>query len=94
MVFEFVAKKTVAQAPAPVDISKLTLKDFLDFNKNADFVSRTMAFVAIDQTLSDAKAKMEAKAECQDVFVTDGGEPTSAVRGWLPNVEIAKRARV
>lgn len=94
-VFEFVTRKTAAQSPAsPVDLAKLTLKDFLDFDKNADFVSKTMGFVAISQTLAEAKAKMEAIPDCQDVFVTEDGDKTKPVRGWLPNVEIAKRAKV
>jgi hypothetical protein len=95
VIFEFVARKTMAPPPAaPVNISNLTLKDFLDFNQNADFVSRTMAFVGIGQALSDAKANMDAIKDCQDVFVTDGGAASEPVRGWLPNVEIARRARV
>ena len=94
-VFEFVTKKTAAQTTvAPVDVTKLTLKDFLEFNNKAQFVAKTMAFVAIDQTLSDAKAKMEAIPDCQDVFVTDDGDKSKPVRGWLLNVEIAKRAKV
>ena len=93
-VFQFVTQKTIAQTTAaPFDVAKPTLKDFLGFNKNEDFVSKTIAYVGIDATLADAKAKMEAVSDCQDVIVTDDGSPDKPVRGWLTNVQIAKRSK-
>ena len=93
-VFQFVTAKTLAQtATAPFDVSKPTLKEFLDTNKNADFVSKTIAYIALDATLADAKAKMDAIPDCQDVIITDTGDADKPVRGWLTNIQIIKKMR-
>ena len=56
-------------------------------------VGNTLAFVAQNATLADAKKRMEAVKGCQDVFVTSDGQPKSPFVGWITNVEISKRAR-
>ena len=36
---------------------------------------------------------MEKSKDCSDVFVTATGKPTEEIRGWITNVEIAKRSQ-
>jgi hypothetical protein len=90
--FEFVTE--MAKGQSSLSLASLDLKQFLDFGENEKFVSRTMAFVAIDRTLADAKTAMEAVNDCQDVFVTEDGSRDKPVLGWIMNVDIAKRAKV
>ena len=40
--------------------------------------------------LADAKASMERKPGCQDVFVTQSGGPDQPVLGWLTNTRIQR----
>ena len=56
-----------------------------------EVVSAT-AFVRLDATLADARAKIEATSDCQDVFVTDTGDKDETLRGWLSNTRIAEKA--
>lgn len=87
MVYKFLAKNTKAN---------LTLQDFLDFAVGAgtmkDVVSK-IAWVAQTSTLADAKAKMEGKPDCQDVFVTNTGSDKEPVLGWITNADIAKKSK-
>jgi hypothetical protein len=55
-----------------------------------DIVRKAIAFVSADQTLSDAKAAMDAVPGCQDVIVTQTGAPTMAVIGWTMNTDIGR----
>jgi hypothetical protein len=81
----------------PVDINAGTLAQLLgkSYPSSAgstfeDFITKTIAFVGIDRTLAEAKAKMEAKPSCQDVIVTQSGLPSEPVRGWISNVDIGR----
>ena len=62
-----------------------------DLNPNG-MKSLLELFAAIgpDATLADAKAKMDSIAGCQDLFVTENGEKSGAVLGWITNSIIAK----
>ena len=55
-----------------------------------DFVKRTIAFVAQDRTVADAKAEMERIPGCQDVVVTKTGTNSESVIGWISNVDIGR----
>src|SRR6202042_2044496 len=50
-----------------------------------DFIERTIAFVAEDRSLADAKAEMEKIPGCQDVIVTKSGNRKEPVVGWISN---------
>lgn len=58
-----------------------------------DLITGSLAFVGRDKTLADAKTAMEAVPGCQDVIVTENGNKTMPVLGWITNVDIAKHSR-
>lgn len=39
-------------------------------------------------TMADAKAIMSSFANCRDVFVTENGQRSEPVIGWVTNVDI------
>jgi hypothetical protein len=55
-----------------------------------DFFTSTIAYVARDRTLADAKSAMEAIPGCQDVVVTAGGAKAEPILGWISNVDIGR----
>jgi hypothetical protein len=55
-----------------------------------DFVKKTIAFVAQDRSLADAKAAMEQVQDCEDVIVTASGSSTEPTLGWISNVDIGR----
>jgi hypothetical protein len=91
--YKFIAEQSIAQGPA-FQFATATLEDFLKDSVIRDYVEKTIAFVGVGQTLADAKLKMDGVANCQDVFVTEQGDPKEPVVGWLTNVDITKQARV
>ncbi|MCI4643823.1 MAG: hypothetical protein MRY64_03460 [Hyphomonadaceae bacterium] len=74
------------------DPDKMTIQDFLDDEHVQRYIQDTTVFIKRTATLQDAKAAMEGKRGCQDVFVTGDGNKESPVEGWLPNVWILKRS--
>jgi hypothetical protein len=88
IIHESVLYKYSAVAPAAPAPADRTLRDFLSQQGMRDLVTNTKAFVAQGGTLADAKAAMEKVADCQDVFVTQTGQATEPVLGWLTNVDI------
>lgn len=56
-------------------------------------VTGSVAFIARDRTLADAKAAMEALPGCQDIMVTETGKRGERVVGWLTNVKITAVSR-
>jgi hypothetical protein len=84
------------QRPA-IDIQVDNLGKLLVFNYESriggnfkEFITRTLAFVAEDRTVADAKTAMEAKPQCQDVIVTATGKADEPMRGWISNVDIMR----
>jgi hypothetical protein len=77
----------------PFQVAKLSLKDFLNHKNMEGLVGKTFAFVSISDSLADAKKRMEALKNCQDVFVTDDGSEDKPVLGWLTNIEITKHSK-
>jgi len=55
-----------------------------------EFIRKTIAFVAQDRTLADAKSEMEKIPGCQDVIVTKTGGKTEPVIGWISNIDIGR----
>lgn len=58
-----------------------------------NFIIQTIGFIGGDQSMADAKAKMEAIPQCQDLFVTATGQSNEAMTGWLSNIDIAMFSR-
>lgn len=96
LIYKFITERTIAMAgkTPPFDVSKQTLKDFLDFKNMKQEVGTSFAFVSVDESLAEAKKEMESVENCQDVFVTDDGSSNKPVLGWLTNIDIAKHLRV
>lgn len=46
-----------------------------------------------DNTLADAKLLIEKNASCQDVVITDNGEPGGRAIGWISNNAILEKSR-
>ncbi len=89
MLYKYIAEKGLT---TDAKGTKATLADFLGYEDMRSVVEN-IAFVSVDGTLADAKARMEAREKCQDVFVTKTGTAGEEVLGYLSNVDITKRAR-
>jgi hypothetical protein len=63
------------------------------FKRTRELVQGSLEFVSAEATLGDAKAAMEKKPKCQDVFVTETGQPDDSVLGWLTNIEISRHTK-
>lgn len=74
-----------------IDIDNLTdtISDLMTEKKYADLAT-TFAFVSEDATVSQARTAIEALTNCNDVFVTKGGQRTEAVLGWMTNTRLAR----
>jgi hypothetical protein len=80
---------SVPDAPPAVPAAAArTLSSFLNYQGMRDRASNTKAFVSASASLADAKGAMGKVAGCQDVFVTQSGQATDPVMGWLTNVDI------
>jgi hypothetical protein len=53
-------------------------------------VEQSIAFVARDRSVADAKSAMENTPNCQDVIVTEHGLRAEPVLGWISNVDIGR----
>lgn len=82
----------VTSGTAAADASATPLSKVKDELRRV--VSDSFVFVARTATLADAKAAMDAKPKCQDVFVTATGDSKEPLLGWITNNEIAKHAEV
>jgi hypothetical protein len=92
ILFKFIADKSVesASTATPYDINTQHLSDFVNDPAVNEFVEKSLVFVSKATTLGEAKQKMEATKNCQDVFVTETGLPTEPLLGWLTNVDITR----
>jgi len=88
----FITDETLNGRP----VANYTFKDMLE--KASDRIKLTFAnsvrFVSADASLLEAKKIMDQNKTCQDVFVTQTGNPSEPVLGWVTNVTIAENAIV
>jgi len=66
-----------------------TLKELLDSDTGKP-IKTGLAFIREKATLAEAKTAMESAQNCQDVFITDTGDSSGKVLGWLTNNEIRR----
>ncbi len=66
---------------------QLTMHDLLADERMRATFEQSFAFIAIDDSLEQARAKITKKV--RDVFVTQTGSPQETVRGWLTDVDLA-----
>ena len=85
-------KQTPAVDPASDNLGKLLALPYVTTVSKTfkDFIASTLAYIAADRTLADAKAAMEAKPQCQDAIVTAAGRTDEPMQGWISNVDIAR----
>ncbi len=95
MVDRYLATYQLSQVPGAGAAAALTLKSLLDsdVNKNKIF-ENSFVFVSQDATLADAKLKMEALKNCNDVFVTMTGQREEPLLGWVTDNTIAENSKV
>ena len=81
----------------PIDLATATLSTLLTKECRAykgmtygDFIQKTIAFIAQDRTVADAKAVMEQIPGCQDVIVTKTGDRAEPMIGWFSNIDISR----
>ncbi|MBN1603836.1 MAG: hypothetical protein JW915_19655 [Chitinispirillaceae bacterium] len=72
-----------------IDTITFSLSNFLD-DKRYNQLIKAIAFVKESDSLADTKNKMKKIPNCQDVFVTETGDETGDVIGWITNAELAK----
>lgn len=73
-------------------IAEPTLKDLLE-SKHGKQIDRGFVVLAENATLAEAKAAMEARPGCQDVFLTRNGRADEPITAWLTNNEIQRNAQ-
>jgi len=88
----------LAQNATPTPPANKKVDDFLisDMKMNGEKLYESiLKFVVVKRTatLAEAKAALEAKPGCADVFVTENGRETEPVIGWVSNVEIGLRSQ-
>lgn len=71
------------KAMAGVASDTLKFSDLLGVPAQKAMIEKTFVFVPETATLADAKAKMHATPDCEDVFVTKTGAATEPVIGWI-----------
>jgi hypothetical protein len=78
-----------------VDPKNLTLQNLLDDSPELKQLVET-SFVVVKEgaTLAEAKAKMDAAAKCEDIFITAGGTKNEPITGWITNVIIQEYSKV
>lgn len=78
-------------------IKNLTLGDLKKRNtrQDQDLLKKikAFAFVARSASLADVKTAMESKEECNDVLVTETGQATEPVLGWITNKRLTERSK-
>ena len=89
-----VATNAVAP-PQGVTVPDLTLKHLLDSDAGLRTLFQTsFGFVRSDATLADAKRVMDNIAKCQDVFVTETGNSSDPIVGWITDNTLLENAKV
>jgi hypothetical protein len=86
-----------SQSQPSFDIKTSTLEPLLKMDyplaKGRSFdalITQSIAYVARDVSVADAKSAMERVLNCQDVIVSERGTKTEPVLGWISNVDIIR----
>lgn len=67
-----------------------SLNDFISYNDNMSYTSKTIAFIKVNSKLSEAKIAMDHTPHSQDIIITIDGKKSSPVIGWITNVLITE----
>lgn len=92
LLYKFIAEQSIdlQKQHQNFDFDSATLEQLLDFGGMRVLVTESLAFVALNATVSDAKRAMSQIEDCQDVFVTQTGSTKESLLGWLTNVDISR----
>ena len=71
-----------------------TFDDLLKDPESLTRISKLVVFVSPSTTLAEAKTKLEAVAGAQDIIVTDTGDASGRILGWLSNTDLTKALTV
>ncbi|MFT3773998.1 MAG: CBS domain-containing protein [Minicystis sp.] len=82
------------QVLAGKDAAALTFKDLVSDPMLAKLFTGSFDVVAETATLADAKARMDEKPQCEDVFVTKSGDRSAPVIGWVTDSLLFEAAQV
>ncbi|MDO9511763.1 MAG: hypothetical protein Q7J34_08385 [Bacteroidales bacterium] len=89
--FYFQAQVGLKKVKLDNDLPNLTLADMETYadDKLKRQMRKGFGFVACNASLKDAKAAMDAIADCHNVFVTQNGLSTESVKGLITNNRFA-----
>jgi hypothetical protein len=79
----------IADLAKPDDKNTATLQSLLDSAQGKQ-IKNSVAFISERATIAEAKAAMESRPGCQDVFITKTASPTDAILAWVTNNELQK----
>lgn len=82
------------QVLADKNAATLTFKDLVSDPKFGALFTDSFDVVAETATLADAKARMDSKPICEDVFVTRSGDRKEPVIGWITDNLLLDAAQV
>ena len=83
-----------AAPPHGRKIEDLTLKDLLDSDAQMkQLFEHSFGFVAAKATLGDAKQEMD-RDKCGDIFVTQTGNSSEPIIGWITDNTIMENAKI
>lgn len=93
--YKFIQLKVKAELETS-QIKTLTLNDLLNTDDNSikETLAKSFEIVSIEQTLLNAKEKINNNPECADVFVTKTGKKDESVCGLVTDNMILKEAEV
>ena len=96
----FAEMLTIALRDDKIDVSTDTLAPLLakpypstETVTYGEFIEKTIACVAEDRSVADAKAEMEKIPGCQDVIVTIAGDRRAPIVGWISNIDIIRASQ-
>jgi hypothetical protein len=67
-----------------------TFADLLSDAESRRRITQLVVFVSPTATLAEAKSKLEAVTGAQDIIVTDTGDASGRMVGWLTNIDLSK----
>jgi hypothetical protein len=76
------------------NIEDLTLSDMSKDPEFENALTKSFGTIRESSNLAEAKHIIDNVTSCQDVFVTETGEPNSKVIGWVTNVLVAKASEI
>ena len=94
----FIAHELMNQSTtdSPIDLHEIYLGDLKSRtgSKIQQVLLKSFAFIKKDDSLLNAKKKMQQNAKILDVFATKDGKPDGPVMGWITNRIIMDKTNV